>query len=139
LWDIVPILAYVLAFALFESLLVIGVLLLLSFLLPSRYLKDHFIAQGSLMAIMFGGASILVHKYLSIAYPWSPRQIIVNSALFVAAIVFLSLVISYLSVDRSARFENLIAGLAERMSIFFYLYVPLGVISLIIVVMRNIF
>lgn len=139
LLDIIPILAYVLAFALFESLLVIGFLMFLSFLLPPRYLRDHFKTQGSLMAIMFGGTSILAHRYLSIAYPWSPRQIIVYSALFVSAVVFLALVISYLSIHRFARFEKLVAGLAERMSIFFYIYGPLGVIGLLVAVIRNIF
>jgi hypothetical protein len=139
LWDIVPILAYVLAFALVESLLVIGLLLLLSFLLPPRYLRDHFKTQGSLMAIIFGVMAILAHKYLSITYPWSHRQIIVYSTLAVSAVVFLALVISYISVRRSARFEKLIVGLAERVSIFFYIYIPLGILSLIVIGIRNIF
>jgi hypothetical protein len=139
LWDIVPILAYVLAFALLESLMVLGLLLILAFLLPPRYLREKFTTKGVLMAVMFGLTSILFHRFLSIAYPWSPRQIVVYSALVVSAVVFLALVISYISVHRFARFEKLVTALAERISIFFYIYVPLGVVSLIMVVIRNIF
>ena len=138
-WDLIPILTYVLAFALVESSLIIGLLLFLSFLLPPRYLKNHFKTQGSLMAIMFGAIAILAHRYLSITYPWSPRQIIVYSTLAVSAVVFFALVISYISVSRSTRFENLIFGLVEHMSIFFYIYVPLGILGLIVIGIRNIF
>ena len=136
--DILPSVAYVLAFALFESLLLLGVLLLLAYLLPGKFLREKFVPQGILVVIIFTVATLLLHKLSYLAYDWSPRQVVTNSLLILAAVVLSALVISYSLIRPLPTFERTCTSVAERLTVFLYLYIPLGVLSFIVVVIRNI-
>jgi len=58
--------------------------------------------------------------------------------LFWFALSLVSLVVSCLLVRRSKRLERAVRALAERLTVFLYLYVPLGVVGLVVVVARNV-
>jgi hypothetical protein len=138
IWDLLPSVAYVLAFALFESLLILGVLLLLAYLLPGKFLRERFVPQGVLVVIIFTIATLLLHKLSYLTYEWSPRQVAINSLLILAAVVLSALAISYSLIRPLPTFERFCTSVAERMTVFLYLYIPLGVLSFIVIFVRNI-
>jgi hypothetical protein len=138
-WDILPILAYILALALIESLLILGLVVLLAVLLPGKFFKDQFIPQGSLVVIIFTIVTLLLHGSISLAYSWSPRQVIVYSLLIWVSVILFTVVVSYLLIHRIKALENFFSAVADRVTVFLYIYVPLGVLSLVVAILRNIF
>ncbi len=137
--EILPVLAYVLGFALLESLFILFVILGLAFVLPGKLLREKFVPQGSLIAILFGAAALGLHAVVSRAYGWSPVQIKIFSPLIVAAVVGIALLVSYLFVHMIASLEKVFTALADRVTIFLYIYLPLGVLGLVVVIIRNLF
>jgi hypothetical protein len=63
---------------------------------------------------------------------WSPAEF---ALWFGLALV--SLVLGCILARRSARTGRAIAGLAERLTVFVYLYVPLGLAGMLVVAARN--
>ena len=64
--EFLGVLSYVLVFALFESIVVLAVLLLLAFVLPRRWLRKKIVARGSLIVIISAIWMIPVHYSESI-------------------------------------------------------------------------
>lgn len=135
------ILAYALAFALVESIATLGAIVLLVVLLPTRLFKGKFVAQGSAIACFLSSLALLFHRqpsrdnnlmmYLEL---W---QFAVFLAALLAIIVVMVFVLSYL-LERFSVLGKVINGIADRMMIFLYLYIPLGILSLIVIIGRNI-
>ena len=138
-WNLLPIVAYVLAFALIESFFVLSALLLLAFLLPGKLLRDKIIPQGSFIIFLLMIDTLLLHTFTKLAYKWSSREVLIYAWLILAAAVISSLVISYYLIHRLTAFERFFTSIAERMNIFLYLYIPLGILGLMVVIIRNIF
>ena len=136
--DLLPVLAYVLAFALFESLLILLVIMLLALLLPGKFLLERFVPQGIIMALLFTAATFGLHAAASLTFGWSPTEVTVYSLLIVFSVIGLVFVISYFLVNRVPVLEKAFISIGERMSVFLYIYFPLGVLGLFTVVFRNI-
>ena len=133
-WDIANILAYVLALALMESLLLFSVLVLLRVLLPTRMVRDRFVAK----ATMFVGMNVLwaILLHLTIL---SDQILIwtVGRYVLCVAVYLLSMIFSWAFVHFSEFFAARIEDLVDRMTVFVYLYVPLGVFSTLTVIARK--
>jgi hypothetical protein len=136
IWNILIIVAYVLAFALFESLAVMGLIVVLGLLLPKRYFKDQFIIQGSALSVALGVIAFLVQRDVSRIYKLELWQTLAYPVLVLVVASALALMISFI-FKRVAFLSRLTLAVAERMTIFAYLYVPLGLIGLLVVVARN--
>lgn len=131
--EILSIFAYVVLSAFAETLTVLVCLLLLTFLLPPRLLRDDFIVRGSwllittlgsllLFFILFNQFSVLLEKYI---YPWSIVTLV------------LAVIFTYL-VSKLAFMRSFSLWLSDRLQIFLFLFIPLTVISLVTVILRNI-
>ena len=68
LGDILVITAYILAFALFESLLVLGFLLMLSVVFPVKIFRDYFIAQGCTLVSVAGLGAVMLQENIRLVY-----------------------------------------------------------------------
>ena len=129
--EIFGVFAYMMAFALLESLGFTSLLVLLSFILPSSWLKDGFAYKGFIIVVIATAASILFQKYLPNDYP---------SALMLAvsAIVPLFLIVVLIGVSASTpSLQSLFRDIEDRFSIMLYIFVPIGLLSTAVVIARN--
>lgn len=129
--EIGDILAFMMAFALLESLVITMILVLLSMLLPSAWLRAGFAIKGFIILLIAAGTSILFQRTLAYEYP---------SILMLAATVLVPLLLSVglIAVVRSMpRIMNLLANIQDRILIMLFIYVPIGLIGLVIVLYRN--
>jgi hypothetical protein len=136
--EVITISAYVLAFALFESVVVFGVLLLFVILLPSKMFKETFVPTGCTLITIIGFSAFLLQRKMKIVYKFEMLELIMYPILLLAAITILIFVLSwfYQHFERLARMANMIS---ERMTVFLYIYFPLSVLSIVYLLLRSIF
>ena len=117
-----------------------GVLILISMLLPARVLRQGFAYKGfltilvaSVALILFQGYSqvIFLKEMLADNYSSVPPLVI---GLVVAAAVLAVLLWIF---QRWPRFQKYLLSLVEQFGVFTYIYVPLGLIGLMVVIIRN--
>ncbi len=128
--------AYFLAFALLESILYFGVLLLIlsliALLLPRRWFGDHFIAFGGWLALLIAAIAML----MQVGSDWLTALSARRSLFYLGLTVVTGL--GYLfAVFRFSRFESFIRAVFQRLSMLAMLYAFFGVASLLIIIFRN--
>ena len=129
--------AYVFAFSLIESLLLLGFLLLLCFILPQRLFRGRFISQGGLLVLTCTAWALLLQyqrESFGQSYVLELSGWLLLFLLSLLAILFAS---SYL-FQRFNRMQTALETIADRMIVFAWLYVPVGILSSAIVILRNI-
>ena len=136
-WDVLIIISYVLMFALFESVIVLGLLLIFSLVIPAKYFKDNFVAQGSTVVLMISMGAVALQRKMNIMYRLDGWELILYPFIFLAAIVFVIFVSSFI-YDRFKILPRIINTVAERMIVFVILYVPLSILGMLLVFVRNI-
>ena len=135
-WSILIIFAYVMAFALFESLVILAMLILLCLLLPRKIFKDQFILQGSTLSLLLGVGAFLIQRNVNVIYRLKLEQTLLYPLLILVAVILLMFITSFL-FKRIQPLARLTQATAERMTIFAYIYVPMGLIGLLVVIFRN--
>jgi hypothetical protein len=126
-------LAYTMATNLLESLTVLSLMLILCLLLPAKWFKDVFLSSGSLLAILSLGYMMYFSSHLASnddSYP-------TNMVRLIPVVGFLILVLTFFAA-RVSFLRKLLEGLADRAVIFSYIFLPMGLVSLLIVIGRNI-
>jgi hypothetical protein len=137
-WDVLILAAYVVSFALFESLVVLIFLLFLAFILPARWFKDKFAIQGSTAAVLIGIGAVALQRKIGVIYKLEIWQILAFPVLALILLTVLTVAAAYI-FKRFPILARLAANLADRMTVFAYIYVPLGLLGLAVVIWRNIF
>ncbi len=129
--EILPFFAYALTTNLLETGLILLGLNLLAVLLPHRWFRASFVAQSFWLvafglAYLMGFASLLGKEaeYPAWMLTWSP---------LVFALIFLA----SLLLDRAPGARKLAERVADRLTIFLYLTVPLSLLSVLTVLVRN--
>ena len=133
LGNILGIFSYMMAFALLESLLIMGLLLLAAFILPERWLRQHFARKATVLILVVGGAMIYLQTILTFQLP-SLKEVAL-----VAGLPLMSLVVLLYFVNSNQRVQAVLDNILERFKIFSYIYIPLGLIGFFVVIVRNIF
>ena len=129
--EIVPIFAYGLATDFLESLLALAGLNLLCLLLPRRWLRETFVPRGFLLVAL--GLS-----YLMMITYWLGKEAVYPAGLEYWSLLILVLLLPFsLYAGRVPFIRNLTESVADRLTVFLYLLVPLSVISLLYVILRN--
>jgi hypothetical protein len=136
LWKVLTIAAYVLAFALFESLLMLGLLVLFSLFFPPRIFKDRFIVQGASLAALTSLAAFMLQRKINLVYRLELWQLELYPLVLLVALVFVVLALGLL-FERLPFLARLVQAIAERLTIFAYFYLPLGLLGLAVVILRN--
>ncbi len=137
IWDVISIFAYTQAFAFLESAIVLLILILLGVILPARFLRDRFIAQGSIIVFLTVAWAVAIHytgffpfsKYA----PWYSKRFIFGVVLYLVSIG-----ISYVLISHHQRLEQAINSFIERLTVLLYIYVPITGLSAIVIALRNI-
>jgi hypothetical protein len=138
LWGVLVIAAYALSFSLFESLTFMGFLLLLSLIFPARFFKDKFVAQGCTVTLAASAGAVLLQRKINVLSRLEVWHIQVSALAFLILVTLL-IFISSLLFERFRFLPRLIHAIADRMTLFAYLYVPLGLVGLVVVILRNLF
>jgi len=129
--EIAEIFAFMMAFAFLESLLVAGVLALLSAIMPSKWLREGFAYKGLIFMVIATIAAIIFQKNLEEVLP--PLQVL--TLYWVTPLVLTAIIIGV--VQRMPRARSILLNLADRFSIMLFVYVPIGLLSLMVVALRN--
>lgn len=135
IWEILSVYAYAFVVAFTESVLVLAILLLVGFVLPARWWNDRFTSMGMIWLIVLEG-SVMLRLYENRA-PAFWEEFVYHQGPWWAYTFALALLLS-LVVSRVGWLQKGFALLAERMVVFLYIYIPLTVISFVVVVLRNV-
>ncbi len=130
--EILTTLAYSLATNFAESLIVLCAPLLLALLLPKKWFHDVFVARGAAMSIIGLGCLMLLaqqfdnkNEYPTFSlHSWTVLLILIGIGVLVYICGRISLLRKVLEV------------IADRVSIFAYILVPVSVLSLLVVIVR---
>jgi hypothetical protein len=119
------------AWAFLESLLLTGALMLVSAILPAKWFREGFVYKGFVLIVIATITSILFQKNLNGVLP--PPETL---TLYWVVPVVLTLVIIG-AVQMMPRAQTVLLNLADRVSIMLFLYVPIGLLSLMVVALGN--
>ena len=129
--------AYIMGFALVESLIVSGFLTAYCLFLPEKWLRRYFTAQGFVLAILLALITYLLRNNFDRIQKLEVWQMAVIPLTMIVGIALISplLAILFESFPKLTRF---VEALGERLTIFSYIYIPLGILGWLVVLIRNI-
>ncbi len=109
------------------------VLLALSVALPAAWFSDEFVAKGSALTLLVLGGLMLFNQTLfeDILHPSILLPKVLAFAAVTAFLVFL--------FGRVGFLKKIMEELANRMTVFLYLWMPMTVISILVLLVQNIF
>ena len=129
--EILVMLAYTLTVNLLESLVVLSAPVILSLVLPQKWFHDRFMPRALILVMLGLGYMLFLDKQIQpyIPFPyelvkWTPAVLI-----FILALVFV--------LDRFHFLGNLLEKLADSLTIFLYILIPASLLSLVVVLIRN--
>ncbi len=125
--------AYMMATSLLESLTVLFLMLALCVVLPAKWFKDVFLSSGTLLALLSLGYMMYFSSHIASnddSYPTSMVRLIPVVGFLILALAFFASRVGFL--------RRLLEALADRAVIFSYIFLPVGLISLLVVIGRNI-
>lgn len=125
--------AYLLSFALLETTGITLILLILSFLLPANWLRDQFIPMGTTIALMLTIWAVTMQWSMK-NRAWTPSLLILWHLAF-GLLCFMV----YRLILRRPKWKAHLTRLADRLLVLLLLYLPLSLISLVVVVNRLFF
>jgi hypothetical protein len=132
--EIAIVLAYAMATNFLESLTVLLMPLFFCAVLPAKWFKDFFLSRGSSLVILGLGYMMYISLHITSNDDGYPTNIV----RLIPIIGLLILILSFLA-GRISLLRKLFEELADRAIIFAYIFLPVGFISLLVVVARNIF
>lgn len=130
LGETIPVNAYAFVLVLFESIFLLVLILLLSIILPKKWLRVGFVPKGSILAWL-----ICLFSYFAQLNNINRVELI--SELLLWTIFVISVVIFFALITKSIIISTAISSLSDKLSVFLYIYLPISLISLIIVVVNN--
>jgi hypothetical protein len=129
--EILTIAAYSALANLFESLLIFSAPLVLTIIFPKQWFFDRFVSTGGLLVLLIGGYLIYFPSVSNSAGSFSYAPLI-------RAVVFFIIAIGLsISASRVRVLANLIETFADRAKVFLYLSLPLSILSVFVIVARN--
>ncbi len=129
--EIGNIFAFMMAFALLESLAAAGLLILLSAILPSSWLKEGFAFKGFVILLVVTITAILFQKALRDHFP-SVQTLLTYSLL---PMLLMALLVWF--IHSRPRLQKILLTVQDRILIMLFIYVPIGVIGLLVVMARG--
>jgi hypothetical protein len=106
--------------------------LLGSLFLPGKWYKDGFAYKGLLTILVISVTSIRIQRFLS--NEWPSKEVLLPKIGIALLILVMLIVLAHLLIP----LQKLLLNVAERMQVFLYLYVPIGVLGILTVLVRNI-
>ena len=129
--EIAVIFAYMMVVNLIESVLVLLAPIVMSIILPQKWFYDRFITRGTLLVLLGLGYLIYFDNHLQYQKPF-PLDLVYWTPAIAAAILVLAFLIDWLGF-----LDRILKELTNRLIIFLYISIPVSLISLLIVLIRN--
>jgi hypothetical protein len=133
--EIMGINAYAFAVNLLESIFVLGILLFLCVILPASFLKNDFTVRGTIILVCLLGSAML-HLYVN-RDGESLENFIATMQIWWASTLVVLAVLLGVSM-KVQRVRAVVANIADRLIILLYVFMPLSLISIIIIILRNV-
>lgn len=131
--DLAALFAYMVVVNLVESILVLLVPLVMSIILPHRWFYDRFKTR-SISLVLFGlGFLVYLNRNL---HADSPFPLTLVRWIPMAAIAILGLVFL---VDQVGFLRKVLEEVANRLTVFLYISIPISAIALLVILVRNVF
>jgi hypothetical protein len=130
LWDLLSIAAYALAFALVESILTLAFFVALAFILPGFAMRDGFSYKASFAIVSASAVAIYLQAVMS-NQP-TTQFLLLQLARFGVLWLVPTLLTRYVPFVR-----KFVLDVLDRLTVFNYIYPPLGILSLLVVILRN--
>ena len=130
--DLAALFAYMVVVNFLESILVLLVPLVMSIILPQKWFHDRFKTRSISLVLLGLGYLIYLNKNLHADSPF-PLALVRWIPIDVVAILMLVFLIDQVSFLR-----RVLEELANRLTIFLYISIPVSVIALLVVLIRNI-
>lgn len=131
--EIAIIYAYLTVVNFFESVVILLATIVLCVILPGKWFYDRFVTKGILLVSLGLGYLAYVASHISAEAPF-PYMLVKWSP--VAVILILALV---LLLDQVEFLRRVLLALSDRFVTFLYISIPISVVCLLIVLVRNIF
>ena len=132
LGDLANFFAYMIALNFLESLIILLAPILLSLILPQAWFHDRFVTRGVSLVLLGLGYLIVLNRnmYAGDPFPWNMIRLI--------PVVVVTILILVFFVDRIPFVPRILDELSNRALVFLYISIPISVISLLVVAIRNI-
>ena len=137
IWSVLIIIAYVLAFGMFESVALLALLVFYSLFFPRKVFKAHYALVGSSLAALICIGAFLLQRKINLVYRLEFWQLLAYPLVGLLLSILLVVLLAFL-FERFPLLGRLVNAGIERMVIFVYIYVPLGTLALLAVLVRNI-
>jgi len=131
--DLAAILSYMVVVNLLESILVLLVLIVVSLVLPSIWFYDRFKTRSVSLVLLGLGYVLYLNSRFEAGSPY-PMELI--RWIPAAVVAILALVFT---MDQIGFLRRVLEDLASRLTIFLYISIPVSIISLLVVLVRNVF
>lgn len=130
--ELLGVVAYTQVFALLESAFVLVFFLVVSFLLPKRWLAYQFVPATSILVFVATLWAIAAHNYDKVIRNWGAREFLPWLIL-----VMISLALAWVLVSRSKKVRNAIVELVDRATVLAAVNLFIDSLSLVIILIRN--
>ena len=127
-WEVVGMAAYALSFALFETLVVLLVVVLVGLMVPRRWVVDRYIPLASLWLVELAIMAILFQHHIIRHLP--KRNLVIAFGLILA--------LSSLIPLRFPKVGEVLRWIADKLVILSFIYIFLDVLGLLVVILRNV-
>ena len=127
--EILVVVAYMLAFALLETLFMMFTMLGLAVILPGWLLKEGFSYKASFFFLASG--VIFIHLQYGLTNQPTLNFLLRELGLILVLWIIPVLLTRYIGIVR-----KIVLDILDRLTIFSYVYLPLGVISLVVILIR---
>ena len=132
--QILAIFSYMMGFALLESFLIALTLGLLALVLPTKWFRDGYIYKSFITVILGGVAMLWLENTIM---SWNNRFPTIELLLTFVGVTVSLWAALLLLFHYIKPLQKALLFIADRLGVMAYLYVPIGVIGLIVVLVRN--
>jgi len=131
--EMVGVMAYAQLYALLDTLLIFVPLLLLAVLLPATLFRNKFVATGTAVIFISSAWFIFLHLNGQII---EQRQIAVLAIWGVSYLLILAA--AFIFIRKNQKLETAIVSFVQRLSVLSVLYLIIDLLSLVVIVVRNV-
>lgn len=134
LWNISGVAAYVLVFALIESVLVFAIFLLVRLILP----ETLFNLQSIQLLIVFIFTTSLAAIFINLYEKWDIRWLSFSNWIALWSLVSTgSFILAVNRLSRNPRSREILAAAVERLAVLSSVYVSLDILGVLVILIRN--
>lgn len=130
--EILVIFAYSSAVNLIESLIVLLAVVVVGVVLPARWFFDQFVARGTILSMVGLGYLMYVASRMD-SIDGFPENLVLR---FTIPVIVLA-VLLILAAQRFPLLRRGVEEIANRAVVFLFIFMPIGVLSLLAVILRN--